>query len=317
MNNSPVVRIELKNKIREIAQKLDYVPNASAYSLRKRINRSIALVLPYLKFPGGEFYQEIIRGIDEYVEEYKFSIILANFSRENNSFIRIVRENRVDGAIIIGDIFSTKELKEIDSLSLPVVIVNQKVNFRFKHIIDVYSNNIQGAMLLTEHLADTHKRKRMLFLGGGKKYQTNNDRIKGFKRIAEKYRIKYEIVEAKFEEAGSGYWIIKNFIKQRKFSFDAIIRGNDTLAMGVIKALMEDNVDVPQKVSVVGYDNIQLTQFYNIPITTVDPSAHLMGRKAGEVLLKWITEKKIPSERKIKVPSQLIIRESCGCKGGK
>ncbi len=243
--------------------------------------------------------------------------MLANFSSENNSFIRIVRENRVDGAIIIGDIFSTKELKEIDSLSLPVVIVNQKVGFRFKHIIDVYSNNMQGAMLLTEHLVHTHKRKKMLFLGGGKKYQTNNERIKGFKKIVEKYKIKYKIIEAKFEEIGSGYRIVKNLIKERKFDFDAIICGNDTIAIGVIKALIEEGVEVPQKVSVVGYDNIQLTQFYNIPITTVDPSAHLMGKKAGEILLKWITEKNVPIERKIKVSPQLVIRESCGCKGVK
>ncbi len=279
------------------------------------MNRSIALVLPYLKFPGGEFYQETIRGIDEYVEKYSFSILLANFSERNSSFIRIVRENRVDGAIIIGDIFSNKELKKIDELSLPIVIVNQKVNFKFKHIVDVYSDNITGAKLLTQHLIKIHNRNKILFLGGGVKYQTNNERIRGFKNVVENSKVRYTILNGKFEEAPkSGYMIIKNLIKEKRFNFDAIICSSDTLAVGAIKALIEDKIKVPEQVSVVGYDNIQITRFYPVSITSVDPSAFLMGQIAGELLLKWITEKELPQDIKVKVTPKLIIRESCGCK---
>ncbi|MBN1898103.1 MAG: LacI family DNA-binding transcriptional regulator [Spirochaetes bacterium] len=314
LNNSQRVRTELKEKIQKIAKKMNYVPNASAYSLKKRINRLIALVLPSIKFSGGEFYQEILRGINEFVEEYQFAILLSNYSGRNSAFVRVVRENRVDGGIIIGDIFNNNELKELDALNLPLIVVNQRVDFKLKNIIDVYSDNIMGAGILAEHLIKVHERKKILFIGGGEDYQTSQDRVKGFTKTITGKNIQYEITNGQFEQGpSSGYSIVKDMIKQKKFIFDAILAASDTLAIGAMRACFEERIRVPEDVSIVGYDNIQATNYFRVPITSVDPSALHMGQKAGEFLLKWVTEKTEPRERNLKVTPHLIIRKSCGC----
>jgi len=313
LHNSSLVRAELRAKIQQIAKKMNYVPNASAYSLKKKINKTIALVFPYLKFPGGEFYGEIIQGIDQPVDDYQFAITLADYGKQNNTFARIVMENRVDGAIIVGDIFSNDDLAEIDSFSIPIVLINQRLTSKFKNIVDVFSNNINGAELLCEHLIVKHNRKKILFLSGGANYQTNQERIKGAKKISKKAGVDFNIAQANFAEMGSGYTTIKELITQNKFNYDAIMCGNDTIAIGAIKALKENRIKVPEQVSVTGFDNIKLSEFVDIPLTTIDPSAYEMGRMASEVLLKWIVDKEKPKEHKYEFEQKLIIRKSCGC----
>lgn len=317
LNDSPLVRKELKEKIKKIARKLNYVPNLAGYSLRTKITRSVSLVFPFLKFPGGEFYEELIRGIDKSLEEYKFSIVLSEFSTQNidnSSFIRIVKERRVDAGIVIGDIYSHEDLNELNKLNIPIILINQKIGTEFENIINIYSDNFKGAQLITEHLIKIHNCKNILFIGGGEKYQTNNERIKGFIETAEKYNINFQIHNGLFEFPMSAYNIIENFINEKRFDFDAIICASDSLAFSSLKCLYNHKILPDYKISVTGYDNTQNCRFYVPSLSSVDPQSYLMGSKAGELIINWILNKRKPETKRIEIEPKLIIRESCGCK---
>ena len=315
LNDSPLVRDEVKAKIKRIAKRLNYVPNLAGFSLRTKMTKTISLVFPYLKFPGGEFYDEISRGIDKIIEENKFSIILSDLSAKPinySSFYRIISEGRIDGAIVVGDIFSESDLKKINQLKIPILLINQKIDSKFKNIVNIFQNNAEGVKLVAEHLIKVHNRKNILFIGGGERYQTSQEREKGFLETAVKYNVNYKIIQGAYDVASSGYKIIEDLINKNEFNFDGIICGNDDIAFAVIKCLADKKL-LSKNISVVGYDNIQASKFFIPSLTTIDPCAYEMGEKAGELIIKWILEKKMPSETRIEFLPKIVIRESCGC----
>lgn len=283
--------------------------------MRKKFNRSIALVVPALNFAGGEFFQEIIRGIDAVVEKSNFTLVISKFYGQENSFQRITKENRIDGAIVFGDIFTWEELQAMNEYKIPITITNYRLEKPLKNIIDIYSDNEYGGKMVTEHLITKHNRKNILFLGGGDRYQANKLRKSGFIQIANQYNINNRIMDGKFETGfDDGEQILFELIKNREFSFDAIFAASDTLAMGALNILQRNNIRVPQDVSIISYDNTQITNFYPIPITSVEQKAYTLGYKSAEIILNQIVQKeKQFASTSIKITPELILRESCGC----
>lgn len=317
LNNSERISKKVREKIKKIAQDLNYYPNASAYSLRKKMNRSIAIVLPELQFPGGDFFQEIIRGVIHIIQEHNFTLVFSTYSKEDNSFFRIVQENRIDGAIVLGDVFTQKELNELDKIPLPTFIVNYKLDNSVKNLIDIYSDNEYGGKLVAQHLIEVHKRKNILFIGGGDAYQANRHRLKGLKNFIDKCKqdIHLEVINGDFATAYKwGEEIVTDLIKKNKFNFDAIFAASDALAIGALNVLVKNSVKVPEDVSLISYDNIEVDNFYPIAITSVDQNANLIGRKAAEALILKILKKESGLEQGVIIEPELVIRSSCGCK---
>ncbi|MBU1077547.1 MAG: LacI family transcriptional regulator [Spirochaetes bacterium] len=319
LNNSERISKKVREKIKKIAKELNYYPNASAYSLRKKVNRSIAVVFPKMIFPGGEFFQEILRGIDSIIQKQFFTILFTTYSNDDNSFLRIAMENRVDGAIIIGDVYTMDELMKLDSLDLPQFIVNYKIINHVKNLIDIYSDNERGGELVTEHLIKIHNRKKILFLGGGDQYQANRLRFKGFMNVIKKYKkqggsIKHDVVTGDFASSfRSAQDLIRSMCKEKKFDFDAVFAASDKLAMGVFNALAEQGIRVPEDVSLIGYDNNEVDAFFPVPITSVDQTAYLIGRLSSVELMKKIMKKDAGPTESIAIQPELVIRRSCGC----
>ena len=206
LNDNKRISKKVREKVQKAAKKLNYFPNASAYSLRKKMNRSLAIVMPFSTFSGGEFFQELIRGVDSVVRNYNFTILFATYKGKENSFFRVAAENRIDSALILGDVFKPNELKKIESIDLPIGVINYKFNKKNNKIFSVYSDNEHGGELVAEHLIKVHNRKKILFIGGGNKYQGNQLRLKGLKKGIDKFsntknEVELEIANGDFELA--------------------------------------------------------------------------------------------------------------------
>ncbi|MDD5066521.1 MAG: substrate-binding domain-containing protein, partial [bacterium] len=277
---------------------------------------SISLVLPELSFAGGEFFQEIIRGIDNVVEKNNFTLLFSKYAEAENSFYRIMNENRIDGALVLGDIFTVKELEVMDAFNIPIVIVNYRIQKQMKNLIDVFSDNERGGELVAEHLILHHGKRKILFLGGGDKYQANILRLKGLMNVAEKHGVPVQVINGKFETGfRDGQEIIGRLIREKKMEYDAVFAASDSLGVGVLNALMQYQIKVPEDVILVSYDNTQITNFYPITISSVEQNAYLMGVKATDILLSKILKKEASAPLSgIKVGPELVIRHSCGCK---
>ncbi len=319
LNDSERISKKVRDKIKKIAKDLKYYPNASAYSLRKKVNRSIAVVLPELRFPGGEFFQEVLRGIDAVIQPHFFTLLFTTYSKEDDSFFRIVQENRVDGALVIGDVFSLEDLRQLNEVHLPTFIVNYKLNNHAKNLIDIYSDNELGGEIVAEHLIDIHKRKNILYIGGGDKYQANVLRKKGLENVVKKYKSKGKNINVTIKDGDfatsfkCGREITEELINNNKFNFDAIFAASDSLAIGAYKVLLRKGIHIPKDVSLIAYDNIEIDSFFPVSITSVDQNAYLIGKHSAEILMNRILKKDTELKQGIIIEPELIIRSSCGC----
>ncbi|MBU1076640.1 MAG: LacI family transcriptional regulator [Spirochaetes bacterium] len=314
LRDSHLVNRELKEKIKKIAGKLNYVPDARAKSLATNIKNTIALVVPYRQFTGGEVYNEMIRGIYEKVEEeLRIAIILTSFERDNHSFFRIIDENRLDGAIIIGDTYSDEDIKMISGILFPVILLHQKVDSPASNIVNIYSDNREGIRLMTEHLIKKRNRKNLLYVGGGERYKSNQERTAGFLKEVKREKIKYKVLNAAYERgAGSGYDLIQDLFQKGDFNYDGIVCSSDDLAIGIIRFLLEKDRGFYQKISITGYDNKANSSYIYPALTTVDHQPYQIGRASAEILLNWIYNKKKPVKKSYVFIPTLVIRESCG-----
>ncbi len=312
LNDSNVISKEVKEKIKKIAKELNYERDAYAFSLRKGIKQTIAVVTPTIEFAGGEFYSSVIRGVDRVINEKKFSILFATFL---GNFKRIVRERRIDGAVIVGDIYSNKDIEEIFKLDIPTVFINQKIRVYNNNFVSIYLNNEKVIEEITTHLVEKHQRSNFLFLGGGDKYQTSRLRKKGFIYVMKKYGIKnYKIIDMDFATAlPDSFKTIGNLLKNKKFNFDGIVCASDKLAIGVISALINYNPQRLKDISITGFDNIEFSRYVTPPLTTVDPKAELMGEEAAKLLIEKVLHKKKFEYNEIEIEAEIIYRKSCVC----
>lgn len=303
-------------RIQKIARELNYYPNASAYSLKKKMNHSIALVLPALSFAGGEFFQEIIRGIDSIVDKHGFTLLFAKYASGENSFYRIMKERRIDGAILLGDVFTMQELEAMNDLAIPIVAVNYRLPGPLKNLRDIYTDNEQGGFLAGEHLIRAHGRKKILFLGGSDRYQANLLRERGLRESARRYGAEVETVNGRFETGyKDGESILSDLIARKAFVWDGVFAASDTLAVGALNILSRNHVRVPEEVSLVSYDNTEIAGYYPLPLTSVEQHAYDMGWKATEVLLNLILHPEgAGGPGSIRVLPDLVVRKSCGCR---
>ncbi|WP_196594239.1 LacI family DNA-binding transcriptional regulator [Pectinatus sottacetonis] len=286
-------RISAKNRrlIKDIAQKMNYRPNKLAVGLIKKITNTIGLIIPDI---SNVFFSEITKGIEDFAHKKSYNLILCN-SNDNHALeiesINMLIDQSIDGLIIImsAESYGTKEQASLSLLkkaSLPTVIIdcfNETDNFSTVSI-----NNTKASYMAVEYLISLNH-KRIACITGPLGPQTNTDRLNGYIKALQKHAIPYRkelIYEGNFRYQ-SGYNAISVLLPQRP---TAILCLNDMMAYGAIKALKEQGINVPNDISVMGFDDIFFSQILEVPLSTISQPAYTMGKKAAELLLDDLTE---------------------------
>lgn len=308
LNGSNKVNKDTKLRIEKIADKLNYVPNARARALVKKSTKTIGLVIPEVVNP---FFAELAQSIKDYVRSQNFNVILCSTdyqSQEELRYINMFRSGQVDGAIFacVGDMMEEHNqlIIELVEQNIPVVFVDRDgVDHNLIPVVksDVYHAAYQAADYL---ISLAHK--DLAFVG------QSRERLNGFKSALLKHglELKEENIYYDYLKMEGGY-VVGEKIAARKERPTAVVCLNDEIAIGVIQALIAKNVKVPEEVSVIGIDNIEVANFYNPALTTVNIPVSQMGKKAAEILLKKIEGKSLTAKEKFFIFStELIIRDS-------
>lgn len=308
LNGSSKVNKKTKQRIKEIAYELNYVPNARARALVKKSTKTIGLVIPEIVNP---FFAELAQAIKNHIRNKNFNLILCSTdyqSEEELNYINMFRSGQVDGAIFacVGDMMAehndliTKLVKD----NIPVIYVDRAgVDYDLIPVVksDVYHAAYQAADYLIS-LGHTD----LAFAG------QSVERLNGFKSALLKHglELKEENIYYDYLRMEGGYAVGEK-IAARTEKPEAVVCLNDEIAIGIIQALFGKNIDVPGEISVVGIDNIKMANFYNPSLTTVNIPISQMGKKAAEILLKKIAGKSLsPNEKFFVFPTELIIRDS-------
>lgn len=290
-------RISRKNckLIKETAKKMNYHPNKLAVGLIKKVTNTIGLIIPDI---SNVFFSEITKGIEDFAHEKGYNLILCNSNDKHLleiESINMLNSQNIDGLILImsAETCGKKEketLSLLKNLGIHTVIADcfNKVNGFSTVSID----NFKASYMAIEYLISLGH-KKIACITGPLGPQTNDDRLEGYITALKKHNIEYEkdlIFEGDFRYH-SGYDAIPVLLPKKP---TAILCLNDMMAYGAIKALKDQDINVPEDISIMGFDDIFFSQIMEVPLTTIQQPAYDMGKKASEILIDEIVNNSLP-----------------------
>ncbi len=312
-NGNNLVREETRKKILEIAHNLNYIPNPIARSLSRQATDTIGVVLPDLV---GEFFMDIIHGIDEEAYSQNWYVLVSSSHSQRNimeTLVEFMGSGRVDGVILMAPQMHKEVVEIVLRSKRPVVLINACKDL--SNIVNIQINNFEGAYNNIKHLVKVHGFKKIGMIKGPIGNCDSDERFAGYSEALIKLDLPINeslIVPGDFSvESGYRGFINLMRIKERP---DAIFASNDMMAVGAYKAAADLGLKIPDDVALVGFDDIYLSQFLTPRLTTVHVPLLELGRKSVQFLLNMINgkvDKNKPYSETLS--TELKIGGSCGC----
>lgn len=313
LNNSKEVSEKRKQEILAVAKEMGYVPNASARSLATKNSWSIGVLFSEDLNIGLEhhFFGGVLQAFKSYVEElgYEVTFVSKKIGAQSLTYLEWCKYKNIDGVIIVTVDQDDVNLKELTQSGLPIVSVDNGL----LNVPTIISDNMQGTRMAIEYLM-LKGAKRIAHIAGPLRSYAAIERLEAYKYVLNVSAVPVEeslIVEANNYDSNSGKRALEELLKQNEQMPDAIFAASDDIALGAIIALREMGYKVPEDVSVIGFDNIELTRYTSPSLTTVSQQRELIGTEAAKHLISIINKETSTNQNIIKrVPVELIVRES-------
>jgi len=306
MNGQPTVREETRNRVLAAVQSLNYVPHVGARSLITQKTNVVGVLLPDLH---GEFFSELIRGLDGLARDRKRQLLLSSVHGQADEMAAALRalRGKVDGLVVMSPHVDAELLRRNLPSALPIVLLNSPADGIgcSTFTIDSY----RGARAATKHLAARGCR-RIAHLAGPSGNWDADQRLRGYKDEMKKSRpgVRLEILPGDFTQA-AGYEAGQKLAASRERP-DAVFAANDVLAIGCLLAFREAGVRVPEDVAVAGFDDIPLASLVSPALTTVRVHIAELGRSAMEHLLVHLADPKGTKPVSRRLVPELVVRDS-------
>ena len=310
LKNHPDISEETKRAVHELAEKLNYQPNAVALSLKQRRSNTIGVIIPEIVH---YFFSSVISGIEDVAYDAGFNVIICQSNERYEREVanaRTLLASRVDGVLISisKHTFDFQHLMNLQKNNVPMVFYDRIVpGLRADQVI---IDDFDASYRVTRHLIDTG-RKRIAHFTGPQNLLIGQHRKDGYLKALKEAGIEIEsglIIEADtFEKARLAVMRLIN----EKRNFDGIFAVNDLTAIGAMQTLQKRGIKIPDDVAVVGFSDGRFSGITDPNLTSVDQHGYEMGSIATELLLKRILaeDKTYPFETKV-LNANLIIRGS-------
>lgn len=310
-SNNKNVSPKTRNKIEKIAEKMGYHPNLVARSLSSARSMTIGVFIPKIKNVFLDVYiSQILSGISDVTQELNYRIMFFPFEYNKdqaNLYVSISRSNLVDGIILLKTRKDDIGIDKLSETGFPFILVNHKRNSEKINFVD--SCNIRGAQLAVDHLYNMGHRK-IAFITGEMNETNAIDRLNGYKKALKDYRLPFNkewIINGGFSK-DIAYEASSKILHSKKLP-TAIFCSDDYMAIGVMKKIKEIGLSVPEDISIVGFDDIELSSYIKPSLTTISQPIYEIGKKSAELLLDLIERRReTPIHELLDV--ELIVRES-------
>jgi LacI family transcriptional regulator len=306
LNGRQDVSEETRKRISKAAEEMGYVPNHFASALKFQKTHTIGVII---EDNANPFWAEVLKGIESEAQNNGYQVILANTSRSYERETRAVRtliQRRVDGFLIAPNQEKYDDFFDLRKLEVPFVIIGRHIKaFESLGIPMVYSDEVEGGYRATKHLIERGC-KRITFIGAQPYNTASVERCEGYKKALKEGGIGVDdrLIKTGGIEIDGGYKSVVELIRDG-MQFDGIFAYNDLMAFGVIKALKENGIKIPQEVKVIGYDDIPFSALITPSLTTMRIHKQEMGRESFKILFDH--------ETKV-LDTEIVRRESTGDK---
>jgi LacI family transcriptional regulator len=308
LNGNARVSGESSRRVLAAAASLDYWPNAAARSLRQSRTHVLGILLPDLY---GEFFSEVIRGIDHEARRAKFQVLISSSHAEAEAIAAAARSmrGRVDGLIVMApDSASSQSIDRIIG-RFPVVLLNTR---SINGTSAVAIANVDGARQVVGHFLDLGHR-RVAVITGPRGNTDAEERLGGYRMAMADAEIDsspaLEITGDFTEDSGFRAATQLLALDPRP---SAVFATNDYMAIGLVSALGARGVRVPEDMAVAGFDDIAIAKYVTPALTTVHVDAYELGACAVRLLITAIGASKGTPYRQETLPATLVVRQSSG-----
>ena len=310
LNDRPGVGDETRQRVLEVIEELQYVPDVAARGLATTRMQNVGFV--FFKMPphlSADFSTRLMRGVEEELTRHGYHTVLATLSiADSPSDTKIVRESRVDGLILVGPRFTPRSILELKGAGFPVVLIDHALNET--KVDTVLCDNEEGAYEATKHLIE-HGHSRIVFFCGPVEWVSSRERCTGFSRAMADVGLEPRVVYMPDTTLDTGYEALNQALEMYP-DLTAICAVNDATAVGAIRALKEVGRKVPDDVALTGFDDIYWAELNDPPLTTVRLFLEEMGHVAAKRMIELIEgECQVPMRASL--ATELIVRQSCGC----
>jgi len=311
LNDNPRISEETRQKVLASVARHGYEPNVNARGLASRSSRTVSVVVPQLQHVFADVYfGEIVSGIYDYAtqERYKLLLDVANLRFvQTQEYLNILKSKRADGMLFIGSTLLDKYLQAFEKEPFPFVLIN--TYFPGSTLSFIAADQVDSARQAADHLLGLGHRK--IGLISGTNIQTAEDFLDTFIDCCHAAGVQDADLpwkDGRFNEDG-GAEAAAELLAERP-DVTAIMCGNDKMAIGVMRYILERGWRIPQDLSLMGLDDLPHASYTTPGLTTVHHHLFTMGRRACEQLLK-IFRHEIDSCQEF-LPTRLIERESTG-----
>jgi LacI family transcriptional regulator len=310
INGTRFVSGDVTERVQEAMKQLNYRPNELARSLRRGQTKTLGLILPDSANP---YFAEIGHAIEATASNLGYNVILCNThgaEEKEAHYINILRDRQVDGILFVAAGDQAKSISSTLGENFPILLVDRELVGVRTDVIIV--DNHQGGLLATRHLLELGHR-RIACISGPSRVRPSAERISGYTQALEEAGLAFDPALFRMGDfhPNSGYRAALDLLQQPD-SPTAIFTCNDLMAIGVIRAAAEIGRRIPDDLSIVGFDDIELASYTIPPLTTIAQPIEKMGEIAAKTLIERIEEVNISPPKRQLLPVELVVRGSTG-----
>ena len=309
MRDAPDISAETKARVKIVAQQLGYVPNSAAQSLRSLKSRFLGVLIPAITDPS---WARVLLAIEERAHELGYEIIIAhtlNKEEREEECIKRLLARRVDG-LFISPVYRLRPdapiYQTLQTRGTPVVILGHGAPF-CRQFVNVETDDIQASYTATQHLLQLGH-KHIAFFGGPSAAPWSQERFEGYRRALREAGL--EVEDRLVFQAG--YTVDDGATAALQFANEtthatAIQAVNDLVAIGCANTFLNQGITIPGHLSVVGFGNFLISEYFRVPLTTMRQPKHRLGAAAMDSMVKLLKHERPESKR---LRAELIVRQS-------
>lgn len=308
INDSKPVSSEARIRVIKAIELLDYRPNEIARSLVTKKSNVIGVIVGDI---GNTYVAQILRGIEEVGRMYDYDIVLCSSygsAEKEIKYVQLLSRKQAEGIILVSEIDNKEVINQIDNFKLPFVYLNKYYNVDKSPTVSI--DNYEASEVMMKYL-NKKKHRKILYITQKKDKDITIEcfKIKAYKKAMNSWGEEPILLNIDGHSIDDGYnkgSMVKKIIDEKHIT--AVFCCQDEIAIGLINYFYDNDIKVPEDISVVGYGDISLASIYRPTITTIREPYYDLGAVAIRSLLKKISG--TSAEQTINLPIQLLERES-------
>ena len=311
LNDSGYVKQSTREKIEAAIKEMNFTPSAIARSLSKNETNTIGVIVPDIT---NSYFGEVIKGISEVAEANNLNIILFNTDNYLEKEVRalnVLKEQRIKGIIMtpgFGEENNKEYIETINNLNIPIVLVS--ADLKFKELSGIFVDNVLGGFNAT-NLLISEGHTKIGIMTGILSSEPAAERVVGYKKALKEANIEINdkyILDGQFSME-KAYELTKKLLDS-KDKPTALITSSNRMTMGAIKALKENNKNIPKDLAIVAFDKVDLLDVLGIRITYIDECPLELGRNSMNLLCDIFNDSDKNFKRRVIIVPKLIIKGS-------